>query len=75
MAAKKIVYVGGGSTRAPGTMASFIEVAEDFAGSEIVLVDLDRDRLELVKRLSDRMMAPRAVATSQSRRPLIGGRR
>ena len=34
------VYLGGGSTRAPGTMASLIQQAENFAGSEVVLVDL-----------------------------------
>ena len=41
MARLKIAYVGGGSTRGAGTMASFIEQGENFAGSEIVLIDLD----------------------------------
>lgn len=55
MAAIKIAYIGGGSTRAPGTMASFIHQGSNFAGSEIVLIDLNRERLELVKTISERM--------------------
>ena len=45
MARIKLVYVGGGSTRAAGTMASFMHNGADFDGSEVVLVDLDPDRL------------------------------
>src|ERR687886_2418180 len=55
MARIKLAYIGGGSTRAPGTMASFVAQGENFDGSEIVLVDLDAERLELVKRLADKM--------------------
>src|SRR3712207_3120040 len=55
VARKKIAYVGGGSTRAPGTMASLIEQGENFAGSEIALVDLDENRLAVVKTLADKM--------------------
>src|SRR5919202_6971091 len=55
MARIKLAYIGGGSTRAPGTMASFVAKGENFDGSEIVLVDLDAERLALVKRLADRM--------------------
>ena len=51
MARLKIAYIGGGSTRGAGTMASFIEQGENFAGSEIVLIDLDADRLELIRGL------------------------
>jgi alpha-galactosidase/6-phospho-beta-glucosidase family protein len=40
MARIKIAYLGGGSTRGPGTMASLIEQGENFAGSEVVLIDL-----------------------------------
>jgi 6-phospho-beta-glucosidase len=57
----KIAYVGGGSTRAAGTMASFIEQGENFAGSEIVLIDLDADRLELIRGLAERMAAAKGV--------------
>jgi len=51
----KLAYVGGGSTRAPGTMASLIGQAEHFAGSEVVLIDLDAERLALVQKLAQRM--------------------
>jgi len=57
----KIAYVGGGSTRAAGTMASFIEQGENFAGSEIVLIDLDGDRLELIRALSERMAVEKGI--------------
>ncbi len=53
----KLAYIGGGSTRAPGTMASLIAQAEHFDGSEIVLIDLDPERLELVQRLAERLAA------------------
>ena len=61
MAGIKIAYIGGGSTRAPGTVASFIEQGENFAGSEIVLIDLNEERLELVQRLADKMARARGV--------------
>lgn len=54
MARLKWVYLGGGSTRAPGTVASFVAQGENFAGSEVVLVDLDQDRLGLVAALTRR---------------------
>ncbi|PNY79496.1 glycoside hydrolase [Deinococcus koreensis] len=57
MARVKIAYIGGGSTRAPGTVASFIRQAASFEGSEIVLHDLDPERLTLVRDLSRRMAA------------------
>jgi 6-phospho-beta-glucosidase len=57
----KIAYIGGGSTRGAGTMASFIEQGENFAGSEIVLIDLDADRLELIRGLSERMAEAKGV--------------
>ena len=52
MARIKLVYLGGGSTRAAGTMASFMHNGADFDGSEVVLVDLDASRLELVRTLA-----------------------
>ncbi|HLG77596.1 MAG TPA: hypothetical protein VKX46_14355, partial [Ktedonobacteraceae bacterium] len=55
MARLKIAYIGGGSTRAAGTMASFVEQGENFAGSEIVLIDLDEERLHTVKSISEKM--------------------
>jgi 6-phospho-beta-glucosidase len=55
MARIKMAYIGGGSTRAPGTVASFIEQAENFQGSEVVLIDLNAERLELVKTIASKM--------------------
>jgi 6-phospho-beta-glucosidase len=73
----KIAYVGGGSTRAAGTMASFVEQGENFSGSEISLVDLDAERLELIRRLAERMAAAKGVditvsATTNRRAGLDG---
>ncbi len=61
MARIKLAYVGGGSTRAPGTMASFIDQGENFAGSEVVLIDLDPERLALVKTLAEKMARCRGL--------------
>src|SRR4249920_237990 len=61
MARIKIAYLGGGSTRAAGTMASFIHQGADFDGSEVVLIDLDAERLALIKRLADRMAKARGL--------------
>ena len=77
MARLKIAYIGGGSTRAAGTMASFIEQGENFAGSEIVLIDLDAERLELIRGLAERMAAAKGVdltvsATTDRRAGLDG---
>jgi 6-phospho-beta-glucosidase len=57
----RLVYIGGGSTRAPGTVASLIARGERFAGSEIVLVDLDARRLDTVRRLAVRMAEVRGL--------------
>jgi 6-phospho-beta-glucosidase len=57
----KIAYIGGGSTRGAGTMASFIEQGENFSGSEIVLIDLDAERLELIRTLAERMAKAKGV--------------
>jgi 6-phospho-beta-glucosidase len=57
----RIAYIGGGSTRAAGTMASFIEQGENFTGSHIVLIDLDAERLELIRGLAERMAASKGA--------------
>ena len=51
MARIRMAYIGGGSTRGAGTMASFIHQGENFDGSEVVLIDLDPERLDLIRRL------------------------
>jgi 6-phospho-beta-glucosidase len=73
----KIAYVGGGSTRGAGTMASFVEQGENFSGSEIVLIDLDAERLELIRDLAQRMAAAKGLdltvsATTDRRAGLDG---
>ena len=77
MARVKLVYLGGGSTRAAGTMASFMANGADFDGSEVVLVDLDPDRLELIRTLATKMAAARgldiAVAATTDRRAALDG--
>ncbi len=55
MARIKVAYIGGGSTRAAGTMASFVQQGENFAGSEIVLIDLDAERLGIVQTITQKM--------------------
>jgi 6-phospho-beta-glucosidase len=55
MARLKIAYIGGGSTRAPGTVASFVHQGENFQGSEIVLIDLDSERLGIVQTIGEKM--------------------
>jgi len=55
MARIKIAYLGGGSSRAPGIMASFIHHGAEFDGSEFVLIDLDADHLDITRRLAARM--------------------
>ena len=61
MARIKVAYVGGGSTRAPGTMASLIAQGDNFQGSEVVLVDLDPDRLAVVAELAQRLARYKGV--------------
>ena len=60
----KWAYIGGGSTRAPGTLAAFIAQGERFRGSEVVLVDLDEGRLELVAALARRMAEAQGLELS-----------
>ena len=61
MARIKLAYIGGGSTRAPGTMASFIDQGANFDGSEVVLIDLDPERLELVRTIAEKIAQAKKV--------------
>lgn len=45
-------------------MASFIHQGENFRGSEVVLVDLDEDRLGVVKTLAEKMVRSRGLDIS-----------
>jgi 6-phospho-beta-glucosidase len=66
MPAIRLAYVGGGSTRAPGTVAQLVFRGDAFDGSEVVLVDLDIERLEVVRRLAEAMARARGVSLAVS---------
>lgn len=57
MARIKLAYVGGGSSRAAGTMASLIWQGESFDGSEVVLIDRDADHLHEVETIARKLAA------------------
>jgi 6-phospho-beta-glucosidase len=59
MARIKLAYIGGGSTRAAGTMASFVQQGENFNGSEVVLIDLHEEHLQIVQTLAQKMVQSR----------------
>src|SRR5690606_1355129 len=61
MARIKIAYLGGGSSRAAGTMASLLWHGAEFAGSEVVLIDLDPDRLDVVRRITEQLIKAQGV--------------
>ena len=61
MAAIRLTYIGGGSTRAPGTVAALVLRGAAFAGSEVVLVDLDEQRLDVVRRIALGMARARGL--------------
>jgi 6-phospho-beta-glucosidase len=61
MARIKLAYIGGGSTRAAGTMASFVWQGEQFNGSEVVLIDLDEERLGIVQAIAHKMARARGL--------------
>jgi len=54
--ALKIAIIGGGSAYAPGLINAFINHAEDFAGVELALMDIATAELDIVYRLSRRMV-------------------
>jgi 6-phospho-beta-glucosidase len=55
----KLAYIGGGSTRAVGTMGSFVQQGENFAGSQVVLIDLDPERLAIVQTITQKLARAR----------------
>lgn len=61
MARIKLAYIGGGSTRAAGTMASFVAQGENFDGSEVVLIDLNEERLGIVQTISQKLARARGL--------------
>ena len=77
MARIKFAYIGGGSTRAAGTMASFVQQGENFDGSEVVLIDLDEERLRIVQTIAQKMARARGldltITTTTNRRQGLQG--
>ena len=77
MARIKFAYIGGGSTRAAGTMASFVQQGENFDGSEVVLIDLDEERLAIVQTITQKMAQARGldltITTTTNRRQGLQG--
>jgi 6-phospho-beta-glucosidase len=77
MARIKLAYIGGGSTRAAGTMASFVHQGENFNGSEIVLIDLNEERLGVIKTIAQKMANVRGLdltfTTTTNRRAGLQG--
>jgi 6-phospho-beta-glucosidase len=77
MARIKFAYIGGGSTRAAGTMASFVQQGENFDGSEVVLIDLDEERLRIVQTITQKMARARGldltITTTTNRRQGLQG--
>jgi 6-phospho-beta-glucosidase len=55
MARIRLAYLGGGSSRAAGTMASFVHHGAEFDGSEFVLIDLHPGHLEVVRTIAEKM--------------------
>ena len=55
MASIKLVYIGGGSSRGAGTIASILEHGEEFDGSEIVIQDVDPARLKAVEAIGQKI--------------------
>lgn len=55
MAGIKLVYIGGGSSRGAGTMASFLSHGKEFDGSEVVIQDVNPDRLEAVETIATKI--------------------
>jgi 6-phospho-beta-glucosidase len=73
----KIAVVGGGSTYTPELVDGVGRMQDVFPVDELVLVDPDRDRLELVgafgRRILDRMGHPGRLTTSTELGPALDG--
>ncbi|WP_029136728.1 family 4 glycosyl hydrolase [Nakamurella lactea] len=61
MAAIKLVYIGGGSSRGAGTMASFLAHGKEFDGSEVVIQDVNPDRLQAVETIATKIAKAQGV--------------
>lgn len=64
MAAIKLVYIGGGSSRGAGTVASILEHGEEFDGSEIVIQDVNPERLKSVEAIGNKIAKAKGLNIS-----------
>lgn len=55
--AARIAVIGAGSGYMPGVIRGLIHRADHLAGSDLTFYDIDRDHLELMTRLAERMFA------------------
>ena len=56
-----MAYVGGGSSRAAGTMASLLAHGKEFDGSHVVLIDQRPGPADLVERIAKKLAARRGL--------------
>ncbi len=73
----KIAVIGGGSTYTPELIMGFIARAKELPVSELWLMDIDQDRLNIVGRFAQRMVAahgsPFKVVLSTNQRESVKG--
>ncbi len=73
----KVAVIGGGSTYTPELVSGFIQYAASFPVSELALMDIDAERLEVVGGFARRMVAaagaPFAVTLHTDRREAVRG--
>lgn len=73
----KIAYIGGGSAYAPGVLRAFINQNDVYEGSEIALMDINSEGLDVVKSLGDRMARSAKtdlrITTTTERRTALEG--
>ncbi len=77
MARIKLAYIGGGSTRAAGTMASFLSQGKNFDGSEVLLIDLSEEHVTIVRTIARKIARARGLdititSTTNRREGLVG---
>lgn len=75
MAAIKLVYIGGGSSRGAGTIASILEHGAEFDGSEIVIQDVNPERLQAVETIGNKIAKDKglniAITSTTDRRAAL----
>lgn len=75
----KVAVIGGGSTYTPELIKGFLDRADRFPGLDLWLMDIDRERLDIVGGFARRMVAHRGqpfpvTLTSDQREAVRGAR-